>query len=193
MSDLARAKRRTVLSVLMMLTGMTLLVVYAVPLYELFCRVTGYGGTTQQAERAPGATGGRYFTIRFDAETNPQLPWRFQPVQRQVRVRAGERKLIFYVAKNLSDEPVVGTATFNVTPAKAGRYFNKIQCFCFSKQLLKPGQKIEMPVSFFVDPEILQSRNLKDVSVITLSYTFFRARKQAVSQPPRRNANNKGG
>ena len=193
MSDLAKAKRRTVLSVLMMLTGMTLLVVYAVPLYELFCRVTGYGGTTQQAERAPGAVGERHFTIRFDAETNPQLPWVFKPAQREVRVRAGERKLIFYVALNRSDEPVVGTATFNVTPAKAGRYFSKIQCFCFSKQLLKPGQRIDMPVSFFVDPAILKSKNMKDVSVITLSYTFFRARKQAVRPAPRRNASNKGG
>ena len=106
--DLAKAKRRTVLSVMMMLTGMTLLVVYAVPLYELFCRVTGYGGTTQTAEKAPGAIGERRFTIRFDAETNPQLPWAFRPVQREVKVRAGERKLIFYVAKNTSDEARLG-------------------------------------------------------------------------------------
>jgi cytochrome c oxidase assembly protein subunit 11 len=187
-NKLSRGKRRTVLSVLMMLTGMTLLVVYAVPLYEMFCRVTGYGGTTQRAGKAPGAMGERSFTIRFDAETNPQLPWGFRPAQRQVTVRAGERKLIFYVAKNNSDEAITGTATFNVTPAKAGRYFNKIQCFCFSKQLLKPGQRMDMPVSFFVDPAILKARNLRDVSVITLSYTFFRARKQA-KRPVRGNGN----
>ena len=193
MSDLAKAKRRTVLSVLMMLTGMTLLVVYAVPLYEMFCRVTGYGGTTQRAAAAPGAMGARSFTIRFDAETNPQLPWGFRPAQRQVTVRAGERKLIFYVAKNLSDEPVTGTATFNVTPAKAGRYFNKIQCFCFSKQLLKPGQRVDMPVSFFIDPAILKAKNLRDVSVITLSYTFFRARKQARRPATSGKRNNRGG
>ncbi len=192
-NDLAKAKRRTVMSVLMLLTGMTLLVVYAVPLYELFCRVTGYGGTTQQADAAPGAVGKRSFIIRFDAEINPQLPWAFNPVQRQVTVRAGERKLIFYVAKNTSDEAITGTATFNVTPAKAGRYFTKIQCFCFSKQLLNPGQRVDMPVSFFVDPAILKAKNLRDVSVITLSYTFFRARKQATRPATRGKANNKGG
>ncbi len=198
-SALTRAKRRTVLSVLMLLTGMTLLVVYAVPLYELFCRVTGYGGTTQRAASAPGAVGARSFTIRFDAETSPQLPWAFQPAQRQVTVRAGERKLILYVVRNNSDEPVTGTATFNVTPAKAGRYFNKIHCFCFSKQRLKAGQRVDMPVSFFIDPAILKAKNLRDVSVITLSYTFFRARKQAPRQAQRpargnaNNANNKGG
>jgi cytochrome c oxidase assembly protein subunit 11 len=171
---------------------MTLLVVYAVPLYELFCRITGYGGTTQQADRAPGAVGERRFVVRFDAETNPQLPWKFQPVQRQVTVRAGERKLIFYVAMNRSDAAVTGTATFNVTPPKAGRYFNKIQCFCFTRQTLKPGQRVEMPVSFFIDPEILKSKNLRDVSVITLSYTFFRARRQA-DRPASQGARDKKG
>lgn len=178
-----RGKARTVASVLMMLTGMTLLVIYSVPLYELFCRVTGYGGTTQQATSAPGAVGTRTFTIQFVAETNPQLPWAFQPVQRQITVRAGERKLAFYVAQNRSDRAVTGTATFNVTPAKAGQYFNKIQCFCFVKQTLRPGQRVDMPVSFFVDPAILKASNLKDVNTITLSYTFFRAREQEKPKP----------
>jgi len=175
MSDLARRKRRTVVSTLMMLAGMGMLVYYAVPLYNLFCRVTGYGGTTQRAAAAPGAVGDRVIIVRFTADTNAGLPWYFQPAQTEVRVRAGEQKLIFYVAKNRDDVPVTGTATFNVTPAKAGVYFNKVQCFCFTKQTLKPGQQVDMPVSFFIDPKMLKDRGMNDVKVITLSYTFFRA------------------
>ena len=177
MSTLATRKRNTVLFTAVLLAGMGALVYYAVPLYNLFCQVTGYGGTTQRAVVAPGAVGHRIITVRFVAEVNPQMPWSFYPAQREVKVRVGQRTLIHYVAKNNSRETIVGTATFNVSPPKSGLYFNKIACFCFSEQTLKPGQKVDMPVSFFIDPEILKDRNLNDVKTITLSYTFFRAYK----------------
>ena len=178
--SLAKGKRNTVLGVLAILTGMTLLVVYAVPLYDLFCRATGFGGTTQRAAAAPEtagaeAGGGRVMTVRFLANTNPNLPWRFQPEVDSVRVAVGKRRLIAYSARNLDDSMTTGIATFNVTPAKAGVYFTKIACFCFDEQTLKPGQAVKMPVSFFIDPAIAKDRNLRDVETITLSYTFFRA------------------
>jgi cytochrome c oxidase assembly protein subunit 11 len=184
MSDLAVRKRNTVLFTVVLLAGMGTLVYYAVPLYRLFCQVTGYGGTTQRADVAPGApgapgsagtAGGRVITVRFVADVNPQLPWSFYPAQREVRVRVGERTLIHYVARNNGRKTVVGTATFNVSPSKSGMYFNKIACFCFEEQSLKPGQQVDMPVSFFIDPKLLADRNLNDVNTITLSYTFFRA------------------
>ena len=173
--SLARGKRNTVLGVLALLSGMTLLVVYAVPLYDLFCRATGFGGTTQRAAAAPDAAAGRTMTVRFLANTNPNLPWRFQPEVESVRVAVGKRRLIAYSARNLDDSETTGIATFNVTPAKAGVYFTKIACFCFDEQTLKPGQSVSMPVSFFIDPAIAKDRNLRDVETITLSYTFFRA------------------
>ena len=150
----------------------------AVPLYRLFCQVTGFGGTTQVAEAAPAAALERRMTIRFNADVDPALPWSFQPVAREVTVRVGEQALAFYRATNRGSEPVVGTATFNVTPLKAGAYFDKIDCFCFSEQRLGPGESADLPVSFFVDPKLVQDRKLDDVSTITLSYTFFRAQSQ---------------
>lgn len=172
-------KRVTVLGVLALLGGMSLLVVYAVPLYELFCRATGFGGYTQRAETAPVKVGTRTITVRFLSNTNPNLNWRFNPEVDSVTVKVGERNLIAYVAKNLGDRESTGVATFNVTPAKAGMYFTKIACFCFDQQTLKAGQQITMPVSFFVDPDIAKDRNLSDVKTITLSYTFFPATKSA--------------
>ena len=174
-NSLARGKRNTVLGVLAILSGMTLLVVYAVPLYDLFCRATGFGGTTQRAAAAPDSATGRTMTVRFLANTNPNLPWRFQPEIDSVRVAVGKRRLVAYTARNLDDSETTGIATFNVTPAKAGVYFTKIACFCFDEQTLKPGQTVNMPVSFFIDPAIAKDRNLRDVDTITLSYTFFRA------------------
>ena len=147
----------------------------SVPLYSLFCQITGFGGTTGVAENAPGKVLDRRMTIRFNADTDPGLPWSFQPVQREMTVRVGEQALAFYRATNKGPEPVVGTATFNVTPFKAGGYFDKIDCFCFAEQRLEPGQSADLPVSFFVDPAIAADRKLDDVSTITLSYTFFRA------------------
>ena len=155
--------------------GMIGLTYASVPLYRLFCQVTGYGGTPQFAKAAPGATDGRVITIRFDAAVSPSLPWTFEPMARAMQVKLGEQALAVYRATNLSDRPVKGMATFNVTPHKAGPYFNKIQCFCFDAQVLQPGARVEMPVSFFVDPKIVEDSNLDDVKTITLSYTLFRA------------------
>jgi cytochrome c oxidase assembly protein subunit 11 len=145
----------------------------AVPLYRLFCQVTGFGGTTQVSEAATGAVSSRVITVRFDANTGGDLPWRFRPVQRRVDVRIGEETLAFYRAENRSGRRVVGTATFNVTPHKAGPYFDKIDCFCFTEQALDPGEVVDMPVSFFIDPAVLEDPDLDDVTTITLSYTFF--------------------
>ncbi|HVO16573.1 MAG TPA: cytochrome c oxidase assembly protein [Alphaproteobacteria bacterium] len=150
----------------------------AVPLYRAFCQATGYGGTTQRAKAAPAAEGARVITVRFNADIAPNMPWAFQPAQREVKVRLGEEKLIFYAAWNRAGVPVTGTATFNVTPQKAGPYFDKVQCFCFTEQKLEPGQRVEMPVSFFIDPKIAKDRDLDDVTTITLSYTFFPTHQQ---------------
>ena len=173
---------RTVVPLLALLAAMSGLVYYSVPLYRLFCQVTGYGGTTQQAKVAPGAVSARNFTIRFNADVGPNLPWKVQPVVRQYTLRAGARKLARYRARNVSNRTVTGTSSFNVTPAKAGRYFVKIACFCFTRQELTVGQIEDMPVTFFIDPAILKDRNLRDVTSITLSYTFFRARPLRVKK-----------
>ncbi len=174
-----RRNLRTVASLVAILGVMTVLVVNSVSLYELFCKVTGFGGTTQRADTAPAAAGDRVITIRFEGTVNPHLPWRFNPVQREIKVKVGQRELAHYVAKNVGGRTITGVASFNVTPPKAGPYFNKIACFCFSEQTLAPGQVADMPVSFFVDPSIVKDRNLDDVTVITLSYTFFKSGKTA--------------
>lgn len=166
----------------LLLAGMTGLVSVSVPLYRLFCQVTGFGGTTQVATQAPEKTTERTFTVRFDGTVNPSLGWAFRPVQRTLKLKAGENKLAFYEAENQGDETVVGTATFNVTPDKAGIYFNKIDCFCFTEQVLKPGQRVDMPVNFFIDPEIADDPNLEEVTTITLSYTFFRSEDQTAAR-----------
>tara|TARA_R110002072_G_scaffold38314_17_gene110984 strand:+ start:7688 stop:8272 length:585 start_codon:yes stop_codon:yes gene_type:complete len=155
----------------------------AVPLYDLFCRVTGFGGTTQRASESDAAlaartaqsAGGREISIRFDASTASDVPWTFRPEHPTDRVQIGQRDLAFYTARNNSDVPITGTATFNVEPEQTGRYFNKIQCFCFTEQVLQPGEEIRMPVLYYVDPAILTDENAKDVEQITLSYTFHRA------------------
>ena len=154
----------------------------SVPLYEIFCRVTGYGGTTQVAEAAPEAVGERVMTIRFNSDVDPKLPWAFQPVQREMTLRVGESGLAHFEARNLAARPTAGTATFNVTPLKAGQYFNKVQCFCFTEQRLSPGARADMPVSFFVDPRIDDDPNLDEVKTITLSYTFFPDEKAEAEQ-----------
>ena len=169
--------RRTGLILSLVVVGMVGLSFASVPLYRLFCQVTGFGGTTQVAEVAPETVSERIVTVRFNADVDPQLPWRFAPEQREVTLKVGEVGEAFYRARNLSDEPVTGSATFNVTPLKAGPYFTKVQCFCFDEQRLAPGQEVEMGVNFFVDPSIEEDPNLNDVETITLSYTFFRARE----------------
>lgn len=170
-----RRNARTGIMLIGIVVGMIGLSFASVPLYRLFCQVTGFGGTTQIAETAPGAVAERIVKVRFNADIAPGLPWRFKPVQREIALRVGESGLAYYRARNLSDKAVTGTSTFNVTPLKAGQYFSKVQCFCFDEQRLEAGQELDMAVSFFVDPEILSDRNLDDVKTITLSYTFFRA------------------
>lgn len=155
----------------------------AVPLYRLFCQVTGFAGTTQVASesdadlaaRMAQSAGGKQISIRFDANTAPDLPWQFRPVQVTDKVAYGTRDLAFFTAENISDEPITGSASFNVEPEQAGKYFHKIQCFCFTEQTLKPGEKVEMPVLFYVDPRALDDPNMKSVEQITLSYTFHRS------------------
>ena len=155
----------------------------AVPLYDLFCRVTGFGGTTQVATEAEanaaaatiGAT--RDISIRFDASLARDMPWEFRPTQSTDTVRIGQRDIATYVAKNNTGKPITGTATFNVEPWQAGAYFNKIQCFCFTEQTLQPGQEVTMPVLYYIDPAILEDDTIADVEQITLSYTFHRAKE----------------
>jgi cytochrome c oxidase assembly protein subunit 11 len=175
MSDDAvrRRNRRTVLGLGATVVGMGGLSFAAVPLYRLFCQVTGYNGTTQRGGTAPGA-GDASITVRFNATTQPNLPWRFRPEQEAVTLRVGEQGVAFYTAANLAATPVTGVATYNVTPEKVGRYFHKTACFCFDEQTLAPNQQVDMPVAFWVDPEIARDPNTRDVSVITLSYSFFR-------------------
>lgn len=146
----------------------------AVPLYETFCRVTGWGGTTQVAERSSDEVLKRKINVRFDASRADGLPWEFKPVQVSQELRIGETGLAYYEATNISDEPVIGTASYNVQPAKAGVYFMKVACFCFTEQRLEPGESMLMPVTYFIDPELDDERNLDDVREITLSYTFYR-------------------
>ena len=145
----------------------------AVPLYQIFCQVTGYGGTTQKADDTTGVILNKKITIRFDANISNDLDWHFAPVEREVTLKIGEKGQTSYIAKNTGSMASFGTASFNVSPPQAGVYFNKIECFCFTEQELKPGQQVDMPVVFFVDPEIADDPLLKDATTITLSYTFF--------------------
>jgi cytochrome c oxidase assembly protein subunit 11 len=178
-------KRATVMLALGLLAGMGTLTAYSSTLYSLFCQLTGYGGTTQVATGPAGRVLDRTITVRFNADIDPGLPWRFVPTQTAVEVRVGENALAFYRAASLSDRPVSGQAVFNVTPAKAGLYFNKIDCFCFVEQTLNPGQEVDMPVQFFIDPAIADDRGLDDVTTITLSYTFFKSTTDKAPAPVR--------
>jgi len=154
------------------IAAMGTLVYYSVPLYQLFCDVTGFGGTTRAAQAGSTTVIDREITVRFDANVASGLPWRFVAPQ-PVTLRLGEERVVAYKGKNIGKEPYLGTATFNVTPFKTGEYFNKIECFCFTEQLLLPGGEKEFTVSFFVDPKLVEDPNAKEVATITLSYTFF--------------------
>ena len=158
--------------------GMLGLSYAAVPLYEAFCRATGFGGTPLVAQSDDHPVIARTIVVRFDSNTDPGLPWRFEPEQRSVKVHLGEQKLVYFRATNQSDRPIVGTATYNITPESSARWFNKIQCFCFTEQLLKPGQTIDMPVLFFVDPDMDKDRRFDDVHTVTLSYTFYESKTE---------------
>ena len=174
MSSLAQKNGRTGAIFALVALAMVGLAFASVPLYRLFCQVTGFGGTTQMrvGGEAPGAVG-KIINVRFDANTNSALPWSFEPEKHVERTALGARKMAFYTAKNLSDKVVTGTATFNVTPVQAGQYFTKIQCFCFTEQTLKPGEEIRMPVVYYVDPKMLDDTEGRKISEITLSYTFY--------------------
>ncbi len=146
----------------------------AVPLYSLFCQVTGFGGTTQRAESLPAEVLDRKITVQFNADIGRNIPWAFKPEMRSIELKIGERGFTSFRARNKSDKPSTGTALYNVTPLKAGKYFHKIQCFCFDEQILAPGEDISMPVLFYVDPALDKDPNMNDVKTITLSYTFFK-------------------
>ncbi|MDZ4736578.1 MAG: cytochrome c oxidase assembly protein [Rhodospirillaceae bacterium] len=175
----ARRNGRTAFWLAGVLVAMIGLTAASVPLYRLFCQVTGFGGTTQRAETAPGAVGSETVTIRFNADSMQQLGWEFQPVERAVTVRVGEPALAYYRAHNLTARPSIGNATFNVTPLDAGQYFVKVDCFCFTEQALAPGETVDMPVQFYVDPAILDDPDFDQLRTITLSYTFFPAEPES--------------
>ena len=165
--------KRTVLQLVTVVVVMGALSWASVPFYSWFCKVTGFGGVTNVVETASDVILDRDMTIRFDGTTDPSLPWSFKPVQREMTVKIGQTALAYYEATNTSNRPVAGQATYNVVPYEAGGFFDKIECFCFTEQVLQPGETVMMPVSFFVDPAIVDDRDAKYVHTITPSYTFF--------------------
>lgn len=159
--------------------GMTGMSFAAIPLYRLFCAVTGFGGTPDISGAVAPGTGGETIRVRFNADTNPALPWLFAPDQTEVALKLGDEQVAFYHAQNQADRPVTGMALYNVTPEKVGKYFHKTACFCFNQQTLSPKQSMEFPVSFWVDPAIRTDPNTSDVKVVTLSYTFYKSIEDA--------------
>jgi cytochrome c oxidase assembly protein subunit 11 len=183
-ASLDNRNRRTAAIFAAVAAAMLALGFASVPLYRLFCQVTGFGGTTMrvsEAEAGAITSTGKTIAIRFDANVERGFPWMFRPEQVRDTVTIGARDMAIYTARNLSDEPITGTATFNVEPAYAGKYFNKVQCFCFTEQTLKPGEEVRMPVLYYVDPAILEDENARDVESITLSYTFHRSAGEAAN------------
>lgn len=174
-SDLKRRNLRIAAASFLGAAGMIGAAFAIVPYYDAFCRALGIGGDPQIVAENATDVMDRPVTVRFDANMDPQLQWRFEPVQKSVTVNLGETATIFYRATNVADHPTTGTATFNVTPDKTGQYFSKIECFCFQEQTLAPGESIEMGVSFFVDPRMMENTQTADIHTITLSYTFFRS------------------
>lgn len=182
-TDDVKAKNKKLLRIILIVPVAMLAMAYAsVPLYDLFCRVTGFGGTTQVAEAFPPeeAVRERQITIRFNADISRDLQWRFAPEQREITVNIGQRGLTAYSAHNPTARPLAGAAIYNVTPLKVGRYFHKVQCFCFEDQTLQPGEQVDMPVMFYVDPALADDPSMDDVTTITLSYTFFKSGTQAL-------------
>ncbi len=175
---------KTLLAVLIAVAGMIGLAFASVPLYDAFCRITGFGGTTQVSQSAPKAEEilDRNMTVYFNTDTNKNLNWDFKSEDKKLTMKIGEQKLINFIAQNNDDEPVAGTAVYNVTPPKAGKYFHKTQCFCFDHQVLTPNQKMNMPVVFYIDPSIAEDENMNDVKTITLSYSFFKADSKALDE-----------
>lgn len=174
--DLARKNKRILIGTLAGVAVMIGVAFASVPLYRLICQVTGWGGTTQMVESNPFTpVANRTIQVRFDSNVSQNMPWRFRPDLREVQVPLGGDGFISFIAENPTDQVITGTAVYNVTPLKAGKYFNKTACFCFGEQVLEPRQTVHMPVAFFVDPAIMNDPELKDLKTITLSYTFFRA------------------
>jgi cytochrome c oxidase assembly protein subunit 11 len=180
----ARGNGRVALSLVGIVAVMGAMSFAAVPLYDWFCRVTGYGGTTGTAEAPSGVILDRTIRVTFDASVSAGMPWRFRPVERHVDLRIGETGLAFYEAHNPTAEPVAGTASYNVVPFSAGSHFIKIACFCFQKQVLGPGETVRMPVTFYVDPAIVEDPEARYVTEITLSYTFHRDVPREASAAP---------
>jgi cytochrome c oxidase assembly protein subunit 11 len=172
-ADLDRRHGRVALACMLFVATMVGAAYAAVPLYDMFCKATGFGGTTQVASAAPSAALDREIIVRFDGNVAPGLAWDFRPEVNAVKVKVGETRLVVYKARNRSDRAITGTATYNVTPETTGAHFAKLQCFCFTEQTLQPGEQIDMPVAFFVDPSLVEDHDLDGVSQITLSYTFF--------------------
>src|SRR5271166_7098412 len=166
MTTQQRRNLQVVLPCLVAIGVMIGFVAYSPTLYRLFCTATGFGGTTQRADYDPGAVSDRIITVQFDGNVAPGLPWRFEPGQREVKVRLGEQQLVFFTAENLDNQAIIGHATFNVTPETTGAYFNKIQCFCFDEERLEAHQKVDMPVVFFVDPALADDSETHDVDTI---------------------------
>lgn len=178
----AHRRRQVILAAALfgLAAGMMGVAFASVPLYRLICQQIGLEGTPRTVDVAPAAgPTDRTITVRFDANVHSGLPWRFAPMQKEVVVHLGEQTLIHYEAENRSNQPVVGTATFNVVPAEAAMYFNKIECFCFSEQTLAPGQTVSMPVVFYIDPKITEDFEARSVTTVTLSYTFYRVAPEA--------------
>jgi cytochrome c oxidase assembly protein subunit 11 len=173
--DLAARNRRTLIMGMVVAIVSLAMGFASVPLYRIFCEKTGYGGTPQRADSVDGVkvATGHTLSIRFDSNVAPGMPWQFHPEHPTDTITVGARDMAIFVAKNMSDKPVTGTAAFNVTPSQAGAYFTKIQCFCFTQQTLKPGEEVRMPVIYYVDPKILNDPDNKDTQEITLSYTFY--------------------
>ncbi len=180
---LERRKATTAIIAVTVVAGMVGFAFASAPLYRMVCKTLGIGGTTQVAAQAPSSISQEPVTIRFDSNIDPQLPWEFKPEQKAVTVKFGETATVKYRAKNISDHTIVGTATFNVTPEKVGIYFNKLACFCFQETTLKPGEEVELPVTFFVDPDLLQDEYANEVRTLTLSYTFFPSLNAVASAP----------
>jgi len=166
--------KKTMLLCVGLFLTMVILSYASVPLYNLFCKTTGYGGTTQTATIAPKKIYDRKIRVTFSASVDPALPWAFKPLQNDITVRVGEVGLAYYHAKNNAQTPITGMAVYNVTPEKAGIYFQKIECFCFNEQTLQAGKQMPMPVTFFLDPALLKDKAMRDVSEINLNYTFFK-------------------
>ena len=168
-----KAKKKTAAQMVGVVIFMGALAWASVPFYDWFCRVTGFGGVTQVADSGSDVVLRETVKVRFDASLERDMPWEFKPVQREIEIQIGATGLAFYEAYNPTDQPIAGTASYNVTPYEAGGFFSKIDCFCFEEQVLMPGERVQMPVTFFVDPEIVEDRDAKYTKVITLSYTFY--------------------